>query len=232
MPTPSRSRGDVDAARITTWVAAAKTGDRSAADSLYEAVYDELRRIAPAQRSRRAAASGRPGDTMSTTVVVHELYLRLVRAERLTVADRNHFFSLAARVMRQILIDAARRAIARGGRAPSRARRRRPGGARAPARAAGARPGARSSRRAGSDLAQLVELHFFAGLSFERIAETAGRSERTLRREWRRARAFLYDQLSRRGLTAHPGVHRGWPPMAAPPVPLGKGLWVVEGLQG
>ena len=118
MPTPSGAGGDAAADRITAWVAAAKAGDRGAAESLYEAVYDELRRIARAQRSRRAAARGRSGDTMSTTVVVHELYLRLARAESLTVADRNHFFSLAARVMRQILIDAARRAIARGGLAP------------------------------------------------------------------------------------------------------------------
>jgi RNA polymerase sigma factor (TIGR02999 family) len=197
MPTPSGAGGDAAADRITAWVAAAKAGDRSAAESLYEAVYDELRRIARAQRSRRAADRGRSGDTMSTTVVVHELYLRLARAERLTVADRNHFFSLAARVMRQILIDAARRAIAHGGHAPRVELDA--DGLVAPERPRELLALDEALDRLGEqdrELAQLVELHFFAGLSFERIAETAGRSERTLRREWRRARAFLYDQLA------------------------------------
>ena len=198
MPQQSGAGGDAAAERITAWVAAAKAGDRGAADSLYEAVYDELRRIARAQRSRQAAASGRSSDTMSTTVVVHELYLRLARAERLTVADRQHFFSLAARVMRQILIDAARRAIARGGRAPRVDLDA--DGLVAPERPRELLALDQALDRLAEqdrDLAQLVELHFFGGLSFERIAETAGRSERTLRREWRRARAFLYDQLSR-----------------------------------
>jgi RNA polymerase sigma factor (TIGR02999 family) len=192
MPPSSGPGGDPAADRITAWVVAAKAGDRVAAESLYQAVYDELRRIARAQRSRRAAA-----DTMSTTVVVHELYLRLARAESLTVADRNHFFSLAARVMRQILIDAARRAVARGGRAPRVELDA--DGLVAPERPRELVALDQALDRLAEqdrDLAQLVELHFFAGLSFERIAETAGRSERTLRREWRRARAFLYDQLA------------------------------------
>jgi RNA polymerase sigma factor (TIGR02999 family) len=197
MPPSTGDAADPAADRITAWVAAAKAGDRGAAESLYEAVYGELRRIAHAQRSRRAAAGGRSGDTMSTTVVVHELYLRLERAESLTVADRNHFFSLAARVMRQILIDAARRAVARGGYAPRVELDA--DGLVAPERPRELLALDQALDRLAEqdrDLAQLVELHFFAGLSFDRIAETAGRSERTLRREWRRARAFLYDQLA------------------------------------
>jgi RNA polymerase sigma factor (TIGR02999 family) len=192
MPATAGSRDAPSPELITSWVTAAKAGDRDAEQRLYDAVYGELRRIARAQSARLHA-----GDTLSTTVVVHELYLRLVRAERLSVADRHHFFSLAARVMRQILIDGARRALARGG-----------AGARMEPDVDGLVAPERPSELIALDealnllaeqdaaLAQLVELHFFAGLGFERIAETVGRSERTLRREWRRARAFLYDRLS------------------------------------
>jgi RNA polymerase sigma factor (TIGR02999 family) len=179
---------------ITSLVAAAREGDRDAADRLYRAVYDELRRIARAQRVRLGSR-----DTMSTTVVVHELYLRLERADRLAVADRHHFFSLAARVMRQILIDGARRELAgrRGAGvhvepldeahelvAPQ-----------CPADLVALDEALDALAVQDAGLAELVELHFFAGLSFDRIAETTGGSERTLRRQWRRARAFLYDRM-------------------------------------
>lgn len=191
----ARDAGGSPAEPITSWVSAARAGDAEAAERLYRAVYDELRRIARAQRSRLGA-----GDTMSTTVLVHELYLRLAQATRLSVADRRHFLSLAARVMRQILIDGARRSLAG----------RRGGGLRVEALEPGLdfvapeRPrdlvaldeALGDLERQDAELARLVELHFFAGLSFERIAETADKSERTLRRDWRRARAFLHDRLA------------------------------------
>jgi RNA polymerase sigma factor (TIGR02999 family) len=180
---------------ITSWFGAARHGDREAADRLYLAVYDELRRIAHVQRRRL-----RPSETLSTTVLVHELYLRLARGEPVPVVDRHHFFSLAARVIRQILIDGARRELAarRGGGA----------GRQEPAEerdfVAPQRPeellalDEALDRLAAQDreLAEVVELHFFGGLSFEQMAETSTRSERSLRRDWRRARAFLYDCLS------------------------------------
>jgi len=190
---------------ITTWLRAAQAGDRDAAERLYRAVYDELRRIARVQQARVGW-----GATATTTSLVQDLYLRLAKAGDLVVDDRNHFFSLVARMLRQILIDGARRRLA--GR-----------------RGAGARPESlddaelvtperpdelvaldealeRLERRDG-DLARLVEQHFFGGLTFEEIAEVTGRSERTLRREWRRARAFLYDQL--RDLGEAPAVAIG-----------------------
>lgn len=178
---------------ITSWVGAARRGDREAADRLYRAVYAELRRIARAQRRRL-----RPSETLSTTVLVHELYLRLSRASSLPVVDRHHFFSLAARVIRQILIDGARREMAarRGGANPEVS-------AEELDLVAPERPeellalDEALDRLAALDgaLAEVVELHFFGGLSFEQMAETSTRSERSLRRDWRRARAFLYDCL-------------------------------------
>jgi RNA polymerase sigma factor (TIGR02999 family) len=191
-------RGPAGEEPITSWVAAARAGDRAAGERLYEAVYGELRRLARAQRARL----GSP-DTLTTTVLVQELYLRLARAAELSVADRNHFFSLAARVMRQILIDGARRAAAG----------RRGAGIRvetldeerelvAPERPRELLALDEALDRLGeqdAELARLVELHFFAGLSFERIAETTEKSERTLRRDWRRARAFLQDRMREAG---------------------------------
>jgi RNA polymerase sigma factor (TIGR02999 family) len=115
------------------------------------------------------------------------------------VADRQHFFSLAARVMRQVLIDDARRQLA--GRRGGGVHIENVGDVRD--LAAPARPAELLALDEGLDLlavqdpflAELVELRFFAGLPFERIAETTQRSERTLRRDWRRARAFLYDWM-------------------------------------
>jgi RNA polymerase sigma factor (TIGR02999 family) len=180
---------------ITMLVRASRDGDREAADRLYRATYLHLRRIARSQRARIGA-----GDTLSTTAVVNELYLRLENAERLSVEDRHHFFSLAARVMRQVLIDGARRRVAgrRGGSdlvvealddghdvvAPQR-----------PEEWIALDEALDALAQQDAALAQLVELHFFAGLPFEEIAAIVGSSERTVRRDWRRARAFLHERL-------------------------------------
>ncbi|MEO8275078.1 MAG: ECF-type sigma factor [Thermoanaerobaculia bacterium] len=179
---------------ITSWVAAARRGDASAADRLYRAVYDELRRLGHAQRRRLGAR-----DTMTTTVLVNELYLRLTGSGALEVADRHHFLSLAARIMRQILIDGARRRLA-GKRGSGAAVEHLHTGQDfiSPERPAELLELDEALGRLAlvePELATLVELHFFAGLSFETLAETSLKSERTLRRDWRRARAFLYDCL-------------------------------------
>lgn len=181
---------------ITAWIAAARSGDRDAAERLYGAVYDDLLRLARAQRARLLA-----GDTLSTTAVVHEAYLRIDRARRLEVADRRHFYSLAARVMRQVLIDGARRELAgrRGAGiepqalppdealiAPER-----------PAELLALDEALDALAGRDPDLARVVELHFFGGLSLAAVAEIVGGSERTARRAWRRARAFLHDRMRR-----------------------------------
>jgi RNA polymerase sigma factor (TIGR02999 family) len=206
-----------DAARagepITSWLRAAQAGDRDAAERLYGAVYGELRRLARAQQARL----GR-GATATTTALVQELYLRLAKAGDLAIADRHHFFSLAARMLRQILIDGARRQLAD----------RRGGGARLetlddaqvvvpdrPHELVALDDALDQLGQQDGELSRLVELHFFAGLTFAEIAEAGGRSERTLRRDWRRARAFLYDQL--RDLGGAPAVVIA--PLATEPPP-------------
>lgn len=187
-----------NAEEITTLLAAAGAGDRGASDRLFEAVYAELRRIA---RRQRAAAA--PSATLSTTALVHEAYLKLSGEARWTVEDRRHFFALAARAMRHVLVDHVRR----------RGRLKRGGGALALELEAEeiAAPDRGEELVALDDalgrlesvepeLAQLVEWRFFAGLSVEEIAELVGVSDRTVKRRWRSARAFLYQDLASQGI--------------------------------
>jgi len=187
---------------ITRLLVAWKGGDAGAGEQLLPLVYGELRRIARGQRRRLAS-----GDTLSTTALVNEVYLKLADSGALRVQDRGHFFAIAATAMRQLLVDAARRrgAAKRGGPAhhtdlPSTV-------------AATGEPrdqvvdvlalDAAMSRLADLDprLVRLVELRFFAGLSVEETADAMELSPRTVKRDWQKARLFLYHQLSSEGAT-------------------------------
>jgi len=186
------------AGEITSLLAAAGAGDRGASERLFESVYAELRRIA-----RRQLAASAPMATLSTTALVHEAYLKLSGDARWSAEDRRHFFALAARAMRYVLVDHARR----------RGRLKRGGGAfalvleaeeiAAPDRGEEliAIDGA-LCRLEGvePELARLVEWRFFAGLSVEEIADLTGVSDRTVKRRWRAARAFLYQDLTAQGI--------------------------------
>lgn len=166
-------------------------------------LYHELHRLAHVQ----LAAHGRVGATLNTTVLVHEAYLRLAGSQRNdspgigTDGDKAYFFNLAARVMRHVIIDFARRRDAdkRGGgafkvsldQAGDLAEPQ--GSLTAELLALDAALG--ELERGSPDLARLVELRFFAGMPLEEIATVVGRSERSLKRDWRRARAFLLVRL-------------------------------------
>ncbi len=183
---------------INSLLAAARQGDGSATHRLMTLVYDELRALA-----RRQLRYRRPGQTITTTVLVHEAYLKLIDQDGVPWQDRSHFFSVAALAMRHILVDSARRRVAKkrggedlrvtldelhlSGREPD-----------AEARAVEilAVDRALTSLAALNDrLSQLVELRFFAGLTEEETAQVMGTSERTVRRDWRKARAFLFQAL-------------------------------------
>jgi RNA polymerase sigma factor (TIGR02999 family) len=136
--------------------------------------------------------------------LVHEAYLKLTRSTEMSLNDRQHFFAVAGHAMRQIVIDRARRVTSEkrgGGLAPlslddlQLAVEERAEELVALDSALG-RLEAMDSR-----LAKLVELRFFAGRTLEEIAELEGRSERTLKRDWRKARAFLYRELEAGGMT-------------------------------
>jgi RNA polymerase sigma factor (TIGR02999 family) len=183
---------------VTQLLAAVRQGDGSAVDRLMTLVYDELRAVA-----RRQLRRWRPGQTLDTTALVHEAYLRLVDQAGASWQDRAHFLSVAGVAMRHILVDAARRRAAkkRGGeglRITLDELRPVQGGTDASRRAieildldeALTSLAARNER-----LSRLVELRFFAGLTEEETARTLGTSERTVRRDWLKARAFLFHTL-------------------------------------
>lgn len=186
---------------ITTLLEAVRDGDRAAIDRLFPALYDELRRLAHAQRREWH------GDyTINTTALVHEAYLKLVRQERVGLNERSHFFALAAKAMRHILMDYARRrqAAKRGGAA-------RPVGLEVAAEAAAESANPVSPESAAELLAlesaltdlesvnerqaRVVECRFFAGLPVAETAVALGISEATVKRDWRTARAILRDAL-------------------------------------
>ena len=160
----------------------------------FEASYSELRRLA-----RRQLRRLRPGQTLTTTALVHEAFVKLVKGP-LKAEDRTHFLALAARAMRQILVDYAR----------GRARQKRGGGADHTPLDEGQVSASREAERmlerdlALQKLAELdprlvrvVECRYFAGLSEEETADALGVSLRTAQRDWLRARAWLREALGR-----------------------------------
>ena len=167
-------------------------GDAEAAEALYARVYDALRDLA-----RQRLRGHRPGDTLDTTSLVHEAYLRL--ADGAPPSDRPHFLALASRAMRYVLVDHARARTAQkrgGGRADLSLTAVQLA---ADERAADlvALDEALDRLRARSDrLADTVELRFFGGLSYPEVAEATGRSVATVERDWVRARAWLQRALN------------------------------------
>lgn len=175
---------------VTLLLRAMRDGEAGAFDRLVPLVYDELRRIAHGHLRRH-----RPGQTLDTTGLVHEAYLKLAEQAGLDVRDRGHFLAVSARAMRQVLVDfaRARTATKRGG----------PDAQRVPLEEAAAAVASQADLlldidraleglRAHSErLAQVVECRYFAGYSEEETAEALGTSLRTTQREWLRARAWL-----------------------------------------
>ena len=181
---------------LTDLLNAARSGDQHASREVYEIVYAELKRAARGALRRAASA-----DTLTPTVLVHELFLRFSEHPARPVRDRGHFYALAARAMRQIVVDQARRrgADKRGGGVLVTELDQALSSAAADSAGALALDVALSSLEARDpDLARLVEWRFFAGLSFPEIAELCGRSERSLRRDWELARVYLQRRLRER----------------------------------
>jgi RNA polymerase sigma factor (TIGR02999 family) len=178
---------------ITRLLHAFRDGDRSAFDRLFALVYDDLRRRARFQLRESGGAS------LATTGLVHEAYLKLVGAGEPDWEGRRHFYRVAARAMRQIVIDHARR---------HRAAKRGGGGvaidveqAQIPVRDASSQLLAldRALTRLeeeSPDAARVVELTYFTGLTVEEAAEVAGTSPRTVKRLRQFGRAFLHSELS------------------------------------
>lgn len=169
-------------------------GEGLPADRMLPLVYEELRRLAQAKLNNEPA-----GMTLQPTALVHEAYLRIAHEHGEGWKDRNHFFAAAALAMRRILIERARRKSAQGRRD---AVRRELDAARSPEEVdllalddALVRLAATVDPR----LVEVVQLRFFAGLSVEETAEVMGVSERTVKRDWNFARAWLYREMGEEG---------------------------------
>jgi RNA polymerase sigma factor (TIGR02999 family) len=187
-------RGDAERTHhVTVALHAARGGDPAALNEAFQLVYEDVRAIARARVARFGV-----GSTLDTTAVVHEAYLKLARHGGMAWEDRQHFFAVASAAMRQVLLDHARRhlSIKRGGGADHVPLTEADGAIDVQARDIVALDAA-LTRLATLDaqLARVVELRFFGGLTVEETAQTLRVSEATIKRAWRRARAFLHREL-------------------------------------
>jgi RNA polymerase sigma factor (TIGR02999 family) len=178
---------------VTGWLVAWGKGDAVADSRLMAAVYDDLRRMA-----RRRLGAERVDHSLAPTALVHEAYLRLVDMRRVRWQNRAQFFAIAARLMRQILVDHARAhtAAKRGGaswRVPLTDER----AASTPRDVGLLDLDAALEKLAAVDpgLGDLVVLRFFGGLTVEEVAEVRSVSPATVKRDWSRARAWLFREL-------------------------------------
>lgn len=176
---------------VTALLRQVAQGDKTAETALFSAIYPELRVMARRLFRREAA-----DHTLQTTALVHEAYLRLAQPRGAPFADRVHFFAVAATVMRRILVDHARakHAAKRGGVAPEFSLD--------PCLtiedpAQVLQVDLALERLAALDprQAKIVELRFFAGMTVEEVAHALAISERTVKREWQVARAWLLGEL-------------------------------------
>jgi RNA polymerase sigma factor (TIGR02999 family) len=179
---------------VTQLLALARAGDTGALDRAYAAVYEELKQVARRQLRRDRGA-------YENTALVHEAYLKLVAGQRPSPEDRNHLLALAARAMRQVLVDHARYVHAQ----------KRDAGAPALALlddlAASAEPDAldvltvdetiETLNQIDPRLEKVVELRCFGGYDVAEIAQILALPDYTVRRDWRKARAWLTAELAR-----------------------------------
>lgn len=178
---------------VTGLLVAWREGDATAVDRLFPLVYQELRRIAHRQLSHE-----RPDLTLGTTALVHEAYLKLVDQTRAQWADRSQFFAISARAMRRILVDHARQHLAgkRGGRRERVNLDEETLSLDQRADLLVAVDEALDRLRAVDERAsRVVECRFFGGFTEEETAAALGITDRTVRRDWARAKGWLYDAL-------------------------------------
>ena len=180
---------------ITALLQSAERGDRAAADAVFAALYDELHRLA-----RRQLAKNGGFVTLGATTLLHDAYLNLAQKEGVTFPDRNRYMGYASRVMRGLIIDYARsrQAQKRGGQFEITSMS---------TDVADPMTDADELLRISEALDELatveerlvkvVDLKFFCGYSFAEIGEMMGVTERTIQRDWEKARLFLYRRLNR-----------------------------------
>ena len=182
--------GDGTTGDVTRLLEAAVAGDSEALDRLLPMVYEDLRRVAHRQLDREGG-----GHNLQTTALIHEAYLKLAAGGAMSATSRAHFLAIAARAMRQVLVDYARR----------RKAAKRGGGVISVTLGDQAQPADTSAddllalddalKELDPRQRQVIECRFFGGMEEKDIAEALGVSERTVRRDWVKARAWLYQAL-------------------------------------
>lgn len=181
-------------AAVTTLLRAWRRGDQAAFERLTPLVYDELRR-----RARHYLRGERPNHTLRPTALVHEVYLRLVNLDQVDWQDRTHFFVLAARQMRRILVDSARahRYQKRGGGAVSVTFDEALAVSQRDPDLIALDDALHLLAEKDDRKARVVELRFFGGLTNEEIAAALGISSDTVTRDWQMAKLWLRRELKR-----------------------------------
>jgi RNA polymerase sigma-70 factor, ECF subfamily len=182
--------GGTPPGEVTQLLEAAEAGDSSALDRLVPLIYEDLRRVAHRQLDREGG-----GHTLQTTALIHEAYLKLAGSGSVSASSRAHFLAIAARAMRQVLVDYARRrkAAKRGGGVISVTLGDEPQPADASAEDLLALDEA--LEQLDPRQRQVIECRFFGGMDEKDTAVALGVSERTVRRDWVKARAWLYQSL-------------------------------------
>jgi RNA polymerase sigma factor (TIGR02999 family) len=179
---------------LTDLIRRAQDGDAQALKSVFDVTYDELRRLARARLSK-----GGRGTMLDTSALVHESYLRFANAGQLRIEDRQHFLRYTSHVMRSVVVDLVR----------SKQAERRGGGMRAVTLNTGIGDNAAAAEAEilrvhealeelaalNERMAQVVEMRYFAGLTEIEIADALGVTERTVRRDWEKARLLLAQTL-------------------------------------
>jgi RNA polymerase sigma factor (TIGR02999 family) len=178
---------------ISALINAAETGDSTATDSLFAALYAELHRMAKRELARRGAPP-----SLSVTTLLHEAYLDISGRAGVSFPDRARFMGYSARVMRGLIIDHARSrgAVKRGGEFQlTSADGYELGNPADPKELSDISDSLDQLAKIDPDLAELVDLKFFCGLSFGEIAALRKVSERTIQRQWEKARIYLHQSL-------------------------------------
>ena len=183
-----------DLLEVTELLARARAGDAAAADALFRATYDDLRKLAHAR-----LGADRRDALLVTTALVHEWFVRFARIRGLKLDDRRHFMRYAARAMRSIIVDFARErsAARRGGGADPLQLLAAAGGQpeRGPEEILEVHRALEQLSSRDARMAEVVELRYFGGLSDPEVAEVLGVTDRTVRRDWEKARLWLSQAL-------------------------------------
>jgi RNA polymerase sigma factor (TIGR02999 family) len=190
---PQREEPDCDLT-LTLLLNRMQDGDRKAGEEVVSRVYDELHRIASREMRRE-----RPGNTLQTTALIHEAYLRMAGSRALEIHNRGHFFAIASQQMRRVLVDHARAAGSQkrgGGAVPVDLESVRVGAEDPDAQLLRLDDALTDLERLDPRPAKVVELKYFGGYSDREVAEALGLSLAMVRRDWEFARSWLFEQMS------------------------------------